>query len=828
MNPIKSKMKIKMKYLVSYSVFAALFVWAGMMVGCSDEAMPGGMEEAGHGKVSFVLEVPRESEVRTKAVSVTQATSVKNLYVLAFADGGEGSEPGFAYARKVEGQYTIDGGEHYLCSFNADFTYGERQYFVFVANAGEAVENLFPSASGKGMDEVAESLAFENCDWVAAHKALPLWGKTLEAYTQESVSGGSLNRVRLVRAVAAVDVVVNGDGTLVNGLEDFKIAHVEVRDAPGKGSVAPYAGNYEHRNDTCFITAPSVPSDAGSPRVEAYRVGDGSAVSELRASVYLPEWKAPASSSAAGDMPCLLIGGYYGKGNVSEETWYRVDFVQDTGDGLRYADLLRNTRYVLNISQVSGKGHATADEAYRNASENMRATLDLRPDEAEGLTCVVYNASEFLATNTVSLNVGTGFDESLEVLTNASGGWQLADVPEWLEVSAGSGVVGERASLKFTVKSEGDGGLREAVLTLSAGRLKQTVAVTERESREIWYLSAYAKRVITPEELGFDASKFILSGGIALHGKYLVVGNSYSSKSGSVYDVKPVVAIYDLENNKVVATIEEWEHDGNKLNFAGDANYSDYIDDIAVDEVDNYLYVVRRQSCVDVFDVSNPESPTYVTRIGKLLNTASGWTTIRNSSAVGFSKEFVFLRTNAELNAYYRETIKSAGFGEIAPRAADLKMPVLGYQYRQFAKDESDGTFWLTEYGNDSFMGVYQLYPEKVDADLGSDLQLYRAYNFRQHPVQLDFHPTGMLVDGEKVYMTKADGTITVLDRASFSVTANVKAHIPLKRTESSVGNYQFGRMAKIYKDSRGEFWTCDQGKSNIVCIGLEMSAVIL
>ena len=122
--------------------------------------------------------------------------------------------------------------------------------------------------------------------------------------------------------------------------------------------------------------------DAGSDAVSQF-VDSSNAV---RLSVGSPIVDAHAGNSSsgsrdagshAGNVPCIVIGGYYGENNTTRVTYYRADFATyKNGKVSAYRPLLRNHRYVFDIRGVGGPGHNEPEQAFNAITSDM--TLDVK------------------------------------------------------------------------------------------------------------------------------------------------------------------------------------------------------------------------------------------------------------------------------------------------------------------------------------------------------------------------------------------------------------------------------------------------------------------
>lgn len=180
--------------------------------------------------------------------------------------------------------------------------------------------------------------------------------------------------VPMFRALARIDVGVNFEidpemksgpfSDKANGLANFELKDIRVYRTHDSGFVAPL------RDD--FKDVPSVPTKDrrvnGEPLHFSLAAGD---VNALVREIYVPEAQAP-KSAVSSNLPndtihTLVIGGAFEGG---ETTYYRLDFAQDDKEKMMrtYYSILRNHRYVFNITAVRSPGFSTPEKALKSTS----------------------------------------------------------------------------------------------------------------------------------------------------------------------------------------------------------------------------------------------------------------------------------------------------------------------------------------------------------------------------------------------------------------------------------------------------------------------------
>lgn len=152
------------------------------------------------GGVTFQLSVETAVAGATRTPAVAAENAIATLDVLAF--GPDGSFAGHFAAGDL---YTIDGGKNWLYRLPLTAAEAHGLRFVFFANLREEVGRAVAEGRVTVKDELYKEVKFANKDWATAAEPYPLWGETRLGYDSQSAVQ-SLNRVSLLRPVAAIDV----------------------------------------------------------------------------------------------------------------------------------------------------------------------------------------------------------------------------------------------------------------------------------------------------------------------------------------------------------------------------------------------------------------------------------------------------------------------------------------------------------------------------------------------------------------------------------------------------------------------------------------------
>ena len=272
--------------------------------------------------------------------------------------------------------------------------------FVVVANAG-----IPYIADGTPKNEALNNFVFDCMGkWNTSDESfslIPMWGEYSKLIT---IKDNMFVNVLMHRALARVDVgalfkfnnpdPVTGqeypakdtDKESVWGLSNFKIKDIRVYRTLNKAYVAssankivanevvtsniPLSAKYNSDSETGFD---DIKDADNQPLIYTLLSGDDSYIREI----YIPESFPLDANSSSDNVPCIVVGGYYGTNNNTHITYYRADFATySKGLLLNYLPLLRNHRYVFDIRSVAGPGYNKPEQALNSIISDM--TLDVK------------------------------------------------------------------------------------------------------------------------------------------------------------------------------------------------------------------------------------------------------------------------------------------------------------------------------------------------------------------------------------------------------------------------------------------------------------------
>ncbi|HBX44641.1 MAG TPA: hypothetical protein DEG28_01950 [Porphyromonadaceae bacterium] len=361
-------MKINL-YIERLLCFLLLSAVSGNFFSCThDELFPGTDPDktVTEGYMKIYLKVPVNA-IPLRAISGAHESAIGNdgLYVMVFKVEADNSEV-FDYIAPITERTGNNLTVKLVRSQDA-----VKYRIVIVANSAVPM----PVSEGKTKEDVLKEIIFENHGkWNAASSddftPFPMWGEIDEPI--EVKENTPEQTIRLLRAIARVDIGLNFEDTpetfeSVLGLANFKLKSVRVYRTLDKGHMAPDKAVYSNGS----VTAPTIPADATpnadtAPLVYELTTAADSYIREI----YLPEANKGTDMDNA---PCIVIGGYYGAGNTTDVSYYRIDFAVYDNDGkiLNYLDILRNHRYRMNVKDVTGPGFTNPEDALNSIPSNI-------------------------------------------------------------------------------------------------------------------------------------------------------------------------------------------------------------------------------------------------------------------------------------------------------------------------------------------------------------------------------------------------------------------------------------------------------------------------
>ena len=278
----------------------------------------------------------------------------------------------------------------------------EKYRLVVIANATMPLPYI---ADGTPKSEVLNLFVFDCVGkWNTSDESfslIPMWGEIKHPI---AIKNHISVNIFMHRALARVDIGLRfkfnnpdpvtgqvypdreNDKESVWGLDNFKIKEVRVYRTLNKAYLASSAEKMvaDEVVMTNIPVSAKYNSDSGAgiddleiadihPLVYILPVGSDRYIREI----YIPESLSSEVTATANNVPCLVIGGYYGEHNNTQVTYYRADFATyNKGVVSSYRHVLRNHRYVFDIRKVENAGYEDPRQALDAITSNM--TFDMK------------------------------------------------------------------------------------------------------------------------------------------------------------------------------------------------------------------------------------------------------------------------------------------------------------------------------------------------------------------------------------------------------------------------------------------------------------------
>ncbi len=417
------------------------------------------------GKVTFRLQMPGLLKPTTYAATESDENLISELDVLALAKMN--TIDTLAYRVSINSADIVDAATGTNGNIKEIMTTLARSNsdlkFVLIANAKTMLDQINPQ-SGDSFSTILDLLkvGFSQKWQTSPMVGIPMWGQTDGYITFQNPGSVPPIEITLLRSLAKVDVGIDlyGDPAIGFGSR-FELEHVYVYNVTDSSFVVPDLTDAGLASNK--VTHTHIPSGANllSTPLEYVAANADSLFSEI----YLP--KAVNSGSTK---TFLVVGGCYDGGS---ETFYRIDFVKNDQSSI---DLLRNHRYVINITNIARDGFATHAEAANAKSSHIEYTLNTID---ESFNSIVYNGQYSLAVSDSRLicDWEASSLNPLHIKTDYPGGFTIV-TPTWINNMPYSGT--QEDNITFYVDQYNEEHLfRTGTIRITAGTLVQDVEVRQ-------------------------------------------------------------------------------------------------------------------------------------------------------------------------------------------------------------------------------------------------------------------------------------------------------------------------------------------------------------
>jgi hypothetical protein len=481
--------RIKTKTFLLFSLLAII------LISCADadfESKRGEMT----GKeidVRISLQMPA-SLPKTYAISEIDENHVREIDVLAFKED-PGQASGWAFAYKAKATSITDATGTNPNKAKKQFTVRlikdpeNEQTLVILANSRAQLEALGSIAVDADKDELLARLVYSNSGkWNANNDkeeddpakdfdSFPMWGEAKATLTD---APPQIADIHMLRAVAGIDVVLDRD------VANFTLDEIHIYNSKNAGRIVPDPANLESPARVNAATEP--PGNINNGTSLVYTV-PSSMNTTFERTIYLFEaqGKAENQSSLA---TCVVVGGTFG--TDGKTTYYRLDFLKKETSDSYFRDILRNHRYTMNITSVTGSGYDDPDDAFNSKSINMVADIVDWDDGDMGI--IAFDGQHILSVSRDEFSFmreakSTDDDDNLlYVRTDCADGWSVDKIVDeadgttevtWLTLTPDSGAANGKTEVHLTYEENNTNAERCAIVWIEAGRLRYPIRVTQ-------------------------------------------------------------------------------------------------------------------------------------------------------------------------------------------------------------------------------------------------------------------------------------------------------------------------------------------------------------
>ena len=464
---------MRIKHYTLLFAFLAIFMGMPLIQGCSDSFDEHGNRgtevPAKDGWISVTMSVEglglRTPLTRSLTPEGENETAAERIRVLVFDKDNK-----FSYEAKVTSfipSSTPDDkkskGTMTLLAKNTPS--GNTSTFVMLANIAASDETGADELTGKTREEVMRLFTFSMPDkgtWKDGE--LPMWGVSDPVKVEHSAGAvPKLGTIYLVRAVARVDVGLNlsstseGASTLdekAGGIEGITLTKVFFYNTNTTGRVSPFESETYWDKGNRKAKQPSIPIPAPTVIEKINRTSSIAEEKILLREMYVPEavnTPVDATQGANGETlpenntenylkrPYIVVGlTGADKNRPGKETFFRIDYLKRTGAeadaAYEYLPLLRNHRYLVNITAVGGPGFDAEEDARKGPAANIMYNVVVWNEST--MSNVQYDGQYMLGVSDDHFTFyREGGSLTVKVQTSWPEGFTVEGLPAWISYS---------------------------------------------------------------------------------------------------------------------------------------------------------------------------------------------------------------------------------------------------------------------------------------------------------------------------------------------------------------------------------------------------------
>ncbi|MDU1891389.1 MAG: fimbrial protein [Dysgonomonas sp.] len=437
--------------------------------------------------VNFTLNIPGLNIPSTYSMNGAKENEIKDVDILVFKVDAAGNQV-YSYHKPAINIFNTNTG---TVKFHAKLQEEIDRNLLIVANARNSVNGILGSitADVTSKTEVLALLEQSNttkweADGDGVYTNIPM---ITETGKMDVIIGTKVKNISFVRMLARIDVKVSVAEA------NFRLENIYLCNYSTNGRIAP-AWDAKGVLSTTAATSPNLPTTLNR------KIGNENAIkytasgkTSYEGEIYIFEAEAADDTGGMDDparknATCIVIEGKYN--GMGATTFYRIDFAHDGTHGTvnTYMPLLRNFKYVINVTQVNGMGETSLVNALSSYAQSNIHVEKIVYDEGE-LKDIIFNGRYMFGVDKSIFQTYTGRDfngtedfAKLIVNTNFQEGWTVKvsdnngkNNPDWFGITQYSGSNGT-SYLGITVNSSAADKAATGYLDFTAGDLQKRVS----------------------------------------------------------------------------------------------------------------------------------------------------------------------------------------------------------------------------------------------------------------------------------------------------------------------------------------------------------------
>lgn len=408
----------------------------------------------GYTDMTFSLNVPKATQVSLKSYS---ESSISKVDVLMFDEDS-------LYIQRFQVSNLISSSSGITFSVRLPLTSKKRILHIVANGRDDSGADLLNFSDLSIDSKESETIPLLTTETLSANtepeQPHVMWGRIELPSVTDSTSVSSID---MLRTTAAIDVELP-TATTENGLDKFSLTAFSILNTSNKARVAPS----DYKSSAITPTSVSLPSSYSYiDYISSSGTGLWAYSSDRKSTpdLYLYERENVLDDTGVS---VIIRGSYDG-----QDCYYKVWLKNQSGDLL---DVVRNHKYVIEVSKVYGAGYQTIEEAVA-ASYSSNISVDVS-DNNDDITDIIADSYYELGISSNAFAIkGDGVKSLGTVLkTNTSASLSLSSSVSWIS-NLSYTQSGTRYYISGTLATTTS--TRTGTVTVRAGNLVRTISITQ-------------------------------------------------------------------------------------------------------------------------------------------------------------------------------------------------------------------------------------------------------------------------------------------------------------------------------------------------------------